>query len=70
MAKKKKASIMCLAASNPKLLPSFCQFLQATCFAHAHAHAMRWFQTSGMISLAQCHVDCTLCQDAILPLNS
>ena len=43
----KKASIMCSAAGNPKLLPSFCQFLQATCFAHAHA--MRWFQTSGMI---------------------
>jgi len=34
---KKKASIMCPAAGNPKLLPSFCQFLQATCFAHAHA---------------------------------
>ena len=52
----------------PKLLPSFCQFLQATCFAHAYA--MRWFQTSSLISLAQCHVDCTLCQDAILSLNS
>ena len=59
---------MCPAVGNPKLLPSFCQFLQATCFAHAHA--MRWFQTSSLISLAQCHVDCTLCQDAILSLNS